>query len=63
MSTVILRGKDEFSQMINSVYRCVNQATNGRGWGSALDDGDGETMYDSNGNSYGDPYVMFSQST
>lgn len=63
MSTVILRGKDELSQMINSVYRCVNQTPSGRGWSTDLDDGDGETMYDSNGNGYGDPYVMFSQST
>lgn len=59
MATVILRGKDEFSQMINSVYRCVNQAANGCGWGTDLDDGDGETMYASNGHGYGDPSLHY----
>lgn len=63
MSTIILRGKDEFSQMINYGYRCVDQMLSGRGWGNELDDGEGGTMYDSNGHGYGDPYHTFSQST
>ncbi len=68
MSTIILRGKDEFSQMIKYVYCCVDQMKSGDGWGSVLDDGDGDTMnaYDGrayNGHGYGDPYHTFSQST
>lgn len=61
MSTIILRGKDELSQMIKYVYCCVDQMKSGDGWGSVLDDGDGGTMYAYDGRGYGDPYHTFSQ--